>query len=598
MERSGDELVSSLEAVRRSARTVVEAELVARGYRKEADGEWRGALGLAGSETSIPARVRIPDAFPDVLPNVYVDRKDLPRRIAHHESSGKVCVAPASGLLLDSSRPGALLAHALERAALEVVRGIRGESDSDLYSEFLAYWQPTESKQTYCLCSVEGHTRVVGLSRIDGVASIKSAELVADTFDQVESWAKNLNSGFRVLGDAFFVRLTTTFPPPEFGSEIALHHARSLIEAHACPEDYAAFEAWLNQTALPATVILSVPDVGMGSGRTLVGFRVEIPAGELRKQNQKGFRPGHVPPQRTLSLLRITPITRLNLIRVDREFLVHRGGAVTTLGTKTVVLVGAGAVGSELALRLAALGIGRLHVIDPECLGPENVHRHALGLRHLWQPKATALVEMLRSYYPHLQFEARVAGIEEILKAESSFIMSADVVVLAIGDETLERRLNRIMAGHIPRVHAWVEPLGIGGHALCCGVNPVGCFECLFKLDPVHGPYNVAAFSAPGQHIRRSFAGCAGTFSPFSASDAQRSAIEAANLVGRILSGAGENVVLSWRGIDTDFEQQGYKVSRRSLTVVAGQQVLIKNAEFAQATCPVCGHSPPATEDV
>lgn len=582
------DLASSLASSRIAAREEAEAELVVAGYRRDQNGDWIGELRVL-QDSSVPIRVRLPDAFPDVLPEVHVERGNLVRRIAHHEQTGKICIAPTSGVLLDASRPKMLVAYALGRAAREVSRGLRGESDGELYSEFLAYWTSTTTDRTYSISDAKGATRVVIQGRLTGIGAIKDTNLIADSRRDAELWVKNLSGTIGGIRDAFFLRLASPFLPPEFEEQISLESFRLLVENHASAEDNSAFGAWLQDSELPATVIMSIPETDTENGRILVGVRIEAPTGESRMRNQKGFRPGHVPMVRTLALVRSAPVTRLNLIRVDREFLIHRGGATSGLSTKTVALIGAGAVGSEVALRLAALGIGHLRIIDPDWLGPENIHRHALGLSRLWQSKATSLAEMLASNYPHLEFEGRQAVVEEVLEDDPLFLTSADLAVFALGEETLERRLNGILVGVMPRLHTWVEPLGIGGHAFVCGIDPRGCYECLFRLDPEFGPINAASFSAPGQSIRRSLAGCAGTFSPFSATDAQRTAIEAANLVVRVLNGDTSNTLVSWRGVTAEFEHQGYRLSQRSLVVAPGQQVAVPGTDLARATCRVCG---------
>lgn len=49
--------------------------------------------------------------------------------------------------------------------------------------------------------------------------------------------------------------------------------------------------------------------------------------------------------------------------------------------------------------------------------------------------------------------------------------------------------------------------------------------------------------------IRRSFAGCAGDFLPFSAVDAMRTATEAADLLARVLvAQEAQSVLISWHG--------------------------------------------------
>lgn len=68
----------------------------------------------------------------------------------------------------------------------------------------------------------------------------------------------------------------------------------------------------------------------------------------------------------------------LEVAPTDEEFLKLRAGPdVTTLGSKTIVAFGAGAIGSQAALRLAEAGLGMLRIVDRERLRPGNVVRHA-----------------------------------------------------------------------------------------------------------------------------------------------------------------------------------------------------------------------------
>lgn len=585
-------LAGQLAALRSAARSEAAATLVAAGFRASDQGEWHGLLELPGEFTPVAVRVRLPAEFPDVLPEVLVDPATLARRVAHVESSGKVCVVPTSGVLLDAARPAALVADALARAARELARGLAGQSDPDFQSEFLAYWLPTVAGSTYTLCDPDGPVRVLARLALEGIGAFAAGStLIADSEQGGAAWAHRLGVTARILGDAFFVPLETSFLPPRFDEVISAGAARNLIESHARKEDGASFDRWLGTVALPATVVVALPEIMAGAGRTLIGFRIEAPGRDAVKLAQAGFRPGHVPSRRILRFASGAPVQRLKLVRVDLGFIGPRGGAADALASRTVTLVGAGAVGSEIALHLAAVGVGRLRIVDHDELMVENVHRHALGMRHVGQSKAVALCAELRSRFPHLTFDAHNVKLERLLQDDETLLTGADLVILALGEETLERRLNMLLADRLPRIHAWVEPLGIAGHVLACGMSgTVGCYECLFETDLKLGPVNWAALTAAGQHIRRSLAGCAGSFSPFSALDARRTALEAAELATRLLSDREVgSMLLTWRGDRTEFESAGYRLSARAGVVPAGTRVCVLGATFAHPGCPVCG---------
>lgn len=592
----------ALAAERAAAREEAALELYACGFVRAPDGEsWTGVLTLpehAGIvSVEVHAEVRLPVTFPDALPEVQVDRARLPRRIAHAEKNGKICIAPTSGVLLDAERPRELVREALTRAAREIARGIAGESDPDLQSEFLAYWEETDAYDTYCICSPDGPLRTVARVRVKGKGFLASEHvLIADSEAIAEAWAANVGATATPSDTVLFVPLHTTFAPPAFGESLTVKEVRALIAAHTDVVTAEACAHHLSVTSLPTTIVLSLPEGTQGAGRQLVAVRFERAKDKAAKAARNGFRPGHVPPWRELQFSGNEPVGRLSLERLDRAYLGARGGAADALADRVVAVVGVGAVGSEIAQTLAALGVGCLRLIDPDTISAENVHRHVLGIRDLQKKKAVALAADLASRLPHQSVVARPERIEDVLTNDGEFLLSADLIVLALGDETLERRLNRLLANGPPRLHVWVEPLGIAGHALLVVPGSIGCFECLLSLDPALGLYNRAAMTAPGQEIRRSLAGCAGTFSPFSALDARRTALEAADLGSRALVGGDvSSELVTWRGEHTEFEAAGYLLSRRAGTVAAGSRVRTTGVEFGRTDCSVCGRASFAT---
>jgi hypothetical protein len=597
-----------LSSIRALARGRAAAVLLARGFVADAlppddpsgsgSQQWIGPLELPDLALSVEVRVRLPDDFPDTLPDVLVDRAQLPRRMAHVDRSGKVCIAPGSNLLLDADRPEALLSDALARAAIELARGHVGSSDADLQTEFLAYWWPTETPPTYSICAPAGVVRQICLTRVTGVKGfLDPGMLVADQRSDADAWALALGGAVDSETQALFVPLMSNFAPPEFDAPLSVREVSATIEAHADPVTVLAYRKHIETTTLPATILLSLPEVSRFDGRRLVAIRMERPPKELRTRLAHGFRPGHVPSWRIIQLIGAAPATRLRLERVDHEFLTARGGTSGAFAEACVVVVGVGAIGSEVARNLAALGIGRIVLLDPDDMEAENVHRHVLGVRHLGTKKVASMATDLKQRFPHLDISYRSERAEKLVMTESRLFMEANAIVLATGEETLERRLNRLLVGGPPRIHTWVEPLGLGGHALACGLrDPLGvaaqakgCFECLFQTDPTFGLLNLSALTAPGQEIRKSLAGCAGTFSPFSALDARRSALEATELAGALIATTLEEPCLvTWRGTRTAFEKGGFRLSRRAAVIGPTTRSEATGADFYRTDCSVC----------
>src|SRR5206468_8865557 len=65
------------------------------------------------------------------------------------------------------------------------------------------------------------------------------------------------------------------------------------------------------------------------------------------------------------------------------------------LKEKHLVIVGAGSVGSAIAVMAARAGIETFTIIDHDDIEPENLGRHMCDLSHLFRSKAFAVAELI-----------------------------------------------------------------------------------------------------------------------------------------------------------------------------------------------------------
>lgn len=581
---------------RAAARAEAEQRLAELGFSKSYSG-WRGRVRLEGRLGQISVRVRLPDGFPDALPEVSVDPEALSSRIAHVEASGKICIAPESGTLVDIDRPGTVIDDAIHLAVVELSRGIRGESSAEIFEEFVAYWTAPNAGRTLSICEPDGLARPVfrGLLKSDrGEESI-----VAEALSTAQDWAVATGRALSKEGSAYFLPVITQFDPPAIGKTLTLRGCLRLILPHAGPEEEKRFRDWLALADLPALVVVSLPEPSSGAGRPLIAFQVDALKAEDGKAAIPGFARTNAPKNLVLRAAYDKPVRRLFLDRADPAFVTARGGASARIAKRRVVVVGVGSVGSAIAESLAAGGVGTLDLIDADDLSTENVHRHLLGMSDVGGRKVDALSKHLKARFPHLRFVPHEARVEAILEKNRDRLASADLVILATGEETTERRVNRLLRGGPPLLHAWVEPLGIAGHVLYSRngaireEKSVGCIECVLVPDETYGLVNGASIVAPGQRIRRSLAGCAGTFSPFSSLDAKRTALEAAQLALSVLGSDArpESCLLSWRGYSLVADAANIRLSGRAAVIQPGQVVRVAEAEFARGSCACCGRA-------
>lgn len=287
------------------------------------------------------------------------------------------------------------------------------------------------------------------------------------------------------------------------------------------------------------------------------------------------------------------PPTPLVVQRLDAAYLLPRSGGYMNLHECRALLVGCGAVGGHIALGLARAGIGQLTIVDPDVMRPENIFRHVLGKSAVSKPKAIALRHEIEDKYPYVRITTHEILIEEALAQGTVKLSEYDLVISALGNTTIERYLNRCLHERTPgplAVFAWLEPHGIGGHALLTHPGRPGCLECLYTSlrDDNMALVNRAALAAPGQRFGKDDLGCGSLYTPYGALDAERTAVQACSLAIDGLLGYEEgSPILTWKGSAEGFIAAGFRTSER-YQLSPGQLHETRYTHIAPS-CPVCG---------
>ncbi len=101
-------------------------------------------------------------------------------------------------------------------------------------------------------------------------------------------------------------------------------------------------------------------------------------------------------------------LSSAELLRYSRHLLIPAVGEAGQLRLKnaSVLLIGAGALGSPAALYLAAAGVGRLGLVDADVVDASNLQRQILhGESWLGKPKLDSAAARLREVNPHVRVE-------------------------------------------------------------------------------------------------------------------------------------------------------------------------------------------------
>jgi hypothetical protein len=165
-------------------------------------------------------------------------------------------------------------------------------------------------------------------------------------------------------------------------------------------------------------------------------------------------------------------VERVVVSRVDAPWIHGRGHSPDQLDLqgRKVVIVGCGAVGSEIAELLAKAGVGELTLIDSDTFLSANASRHLLGLGSLGWNKAQGVATELQRRLPHLKIGASYTKkFERLTAADLGKLAGVDMIVTAGLDIEGEAAVNawRQSLNRPPAyLSTWVEAYAIVGHAV------------------------------------------------------------------------------------------------------------------------------------
>lgn len=151
----------------------------------------------------------------------------------------------------------------------------------------------------------------------------------------------------------------------------------------------------------------------------------------------------------------------------------------------SVLLVGAGGLGSPLALYLAAAGVGRIGLVDFDVVDETNLHRQLLhGTDDVGRSKLDSAADTLAQVNPHVTVERHP------VRLDSTNVM--DILprydVVADGTDNFASRylVNDacVLAG-IP--NAWGAVFQFEGQASVFGAPGGPCYRCLYPDPPPPG---------------------------------------------------------------------------------------------------------------
>src|SRR5256886_4596833 len=162
------------------------------------------------------------------------------------------------------------------------------------------------------------------------------------------------------------------------------------------------------------------------------------------------------------------------------------GAGQRKLLSSSVLLLGAGGLGSPAAMYLAAAGVGKVGIVDFDTVDASNLQRQLLhGHDDIGRPKVESAARTLRNLNPDVE----VVAINEHLNSETALRIFSPYDVIVDGTDNFPTRYLANDAAHFlakPLVHGSIFRFE-GRLALFDSAKGTGCYRCLFPEPPPPG---------------------------------------------------------------------------------------------------------------
>jgi len=150
---------------------------------------------------------------------------------------------------------------------------------------------------------------------------------------------------------------------------------------------------------------------------------------------------------------------------------------------KKALLIGAGTLGSNVAMQLARSGVGHLTIIDPDILEDANIGRHVLGADELGRFKVNALAERINRDLPLTQVLPLPTFLQFAIFEKKIVFENFDVIVVTTADWLSENLLWEFKSNSqtCGLVQGWAEPHAMVGHVIAAPSGMVCDARFLFE---------------------------------------------------------------------------------------------------------------------
>lgn len=197
--------------------------------------------------------------------------------------------------------------------------------------------------------------------------------------------------------------------------------------------------------------------------------------------------PSHSTASNSHSSAKFADLESDELVRYSRHIGLNEVGedGQRRLKQSSVLIVGAGGLGSPAALYLAAAGVGRIGIVDFDVVDVSNLQRQLLhDTSRVGMKKTLSAQQRIAEINPHVHVDAIDA---ELTSANALQIISAYDVVLDGTDNFKTRYLTNDACVLLGRPNVYGSVLRFEGQASVFATADGPCYRCLFREPPPPG---------------------------------------------------------------------------------------------------------------
>lgn len=495
---------------------------------------YEGPLNFRGGK--VPVRIDIVDwdflSAPEIC---LLERPDALKGYRPHLGRGSlVCYLDRESVYMDPYDPAGVIERCLDEAAATLEEIAGGKHRLDLHGEFLAHWRAAPAVPLMLWGESESAKRMLACLPVD-FKHYRGTFVVTDDPSRTAGVLQKAGATVGALEKDAVVEFTTEKTPaidPDTWPPKRLADILKWLQAWDPALDRAFRGRLESRWAIDRNHFMALFRTPSGQ----FGLDFHVTYADAREEKYYAKRP---PERRQYILVRKNPaVSRFEVSDLSPRYLHARNTpAHATLLGKKIVLLGAGTLGGYLGTYLARLGAGHeggvLKVYDSQALGPENIGRHVLSLRHLYQNKAEALADFIGEEFPYLKVLAY-----PIDARRASGLLDADLVIDATGSTPFSSWLNRQHLSLLrsekkapPIIYTWIEGPGDAARSLLVDSLKYMCFDCLLLRHADRPPDDRLPVSTRDPAEGRERPGGCSTYMPFAVSASATAAALAADTV-------------------------------------------------------------------